>query len=296
MIDDLLIKQEAETRGITVNDEAVENTVQDYFGYDPTQVALIGTPATETPVPDPTNTPFVSPTPSSTPLPTATPTEIPAEATVEVTAEATEDVIATATIPPSPTPSKEERLEDFEKSVDLFRENLRSASDTNNAQIDAFFERQTLRDALLEEVVTTDNMALYVNARHILVDTEEEANEIIAALESGEPFASLAQARSTDTGSGARGGELGWASIANYVPEFKEAVTNGEIGAILDPVESQFGFHIIQVRAREEREIEGSEREQLRQIEFAEWVENLREENEDNISTNDKWPNFLPAN
>lgn len=309
MINDVLIRQEAETRGIILDDESIESVVNTYFGYDPTQVALIGTPATETPIPDPTNTPFVSPTPSPSPLPTSTPTATAtpevtaevemtdeAEATAEVTAEATDDVMATATLPPVPTQSQEDRLNDFETAVDLFRENIGDTANVSNEAIDALFERQAWRNALLEVVVTTDDMATFANVRHILVETEEEANELIAALQNGESFASLAQARSTDTGSGQRGGELGWAAISNYVPEFEAAIVAATIGDIVGPVESEFGFHIIQVRAQEEREIEGDERDRLRLTEFARWLENLREENDANITTNDNWPDFLPTN
>jgi peptidyl-prolyl cis-trans isomerase D len=315
MIADVLVRQQAAERGITVNDEAIQNQVNDYFGYDPTEVALIGTPATETPIPDPTNIPFVSPTPSSTPLATATPTatatveataEVTAEATVEATqdaeataessAEVTPEVMGTATLPPVPTQSQEERLEDLNTAVDLFRENIRDTANVGNAAIDAFFEREALRNALLEAVVTTDTTAPFVNARHILVETVEEANEVIEALQNGESFASLAQARSTDTGSGQRGGELGWTAASGFVEEFATAILAAPIGEIVGPVETEFGFHVIQVRAREDREIEGSERDQLRQVEFTRWLENLREENEANIQINDNWVNYIPTN
>ncbi len=149
---------------------------------------------------------------------------------------------------------------------------------------------------MLDAVVTTDTTATFVSSRHILVETEEEALEVIAALESGESFAALAQARSTDTGSGSNGGELGWSPVGSYVPEFQDAVSTAEIGSIVGPVESEFGYHIIQVRAREEREIEGDQRDQLRNAEFQRWIEAKREENEANIEINDDWPSYLVTN
>jgi peptidyl-prolyl cis-trans isomerase D len=298
MINDVLIQQEAEKLNLTVDEVAIEDAVNNYFGYDPTEVAMIGTPETETPVPTVTNTPFVSPTPSNTPLPTSTPTATPeatAEVTAEATGEATAEVMETATLPPVPTQSQEERLTEFEETVDLYRKNIRDTADVSNAAIDALFEREALRQALLESVVTTDTTTMYINARHILVETEEEANEILAALNNGESFATLAQARSTDTGSGQRGGELGWTAAENFVGEFQTAALEAPIGAIVGPIETEFGFHIIQVSGREERDIEGSERDQLRQAEFAQWVEALREANEPNITINDNWVNFIPA-
>ncbi|MCA9912968.1 MAG: peptidylprolyl isomerase, partial [Anaerolineae bacterium] len=114
------------------------------------------------------------------------------------------------------------------------------------------------------------------------------------ALAAGESFADLARARSIDTGSGARGGELDWAPVARYVPEFQDAVLNAPIGEIVGPVETDFGFHIIQVRAREDREVEGSELDTIRQAEFSLWMSDLRAANEENITINDNWPNYLP--
>jgi parvulin-like peptidyl-prolyl isomerase len=89
-------------------------------------------------------------------------------------------------------------------------------------------------------------------ARHILVDSRRQANDLIAELEDGADFAALAQEHSTDTGSGAQGGELPQFGRGQMVPEFEEAVFDGEIGEILGPVQTQFGFHIIEVLERNE--------------------------------------------
>lgn len=299
MVDELLIQQAAEERNITVDEETIDNQINDFFGYDPTQVALIGTDPTETPIPTETPTPFVSPTPTNTPLPTSTPepTAIP-ETTPEVDAEGTEEAVVSepeelATLPPSPTPSQEERLENFEEAVEIFRENLRDANGVNNAEIDALFEREALREALRQDLFGESDMTTYVNARHILVETEEEAQTIIEQLNNGAIFSEIARAQSIDTGSGNQGGELDWSPASNYVPEFRDATLNLAIGELSAPVESEFGYHIIQVRGREEREVTGNQLEQVRQAQFFEWLENYREENDDNININDNWPDFL---
>lgn len=88
-------------------------------------------------------------------------------------------------------------------------------------------------------------------ASHILVATEDEANAVKDRLDAGENFAALATELSTDTGSGAAGGDLGCAPSANYVTEFADALTAAEVGVPTDPVESEFGFHIILVREDE---------------------------------------------
>jgi peptidyl-prolyl cis-trans isomerase C len=84
-------------------------------------------------------------------------------------------------------------------------------------------------------------------ARHILVDTQEEADEIVAELEDGGDFAQIATERSNDPGSGAAGGDLGPAPRGQYVPEFEAAVWDSELNEVVGPVETQFGFHIIEV-------------------------------------------------
>lgn len=85
------------------------------------------------------------------------------------------------------------------------------------------------------------------HARHILVPTEQEAKDLIAKIKAGSKFEDLAKAHSKD-GSAANGGDLDWASPANYVPEFSNAMValkKGEVTAA--PVKSQFGYHIIKL-------------------------------------------------
>ncbi|MGI4777263.1 MAG: foldase protein PrsA [Janthinobacterium lividum] len=85
-------------------------------------------------------------------------------------------------------------------------------------------------------------------ARHILVETEDEARKIIADLNKGAKFEDLAKKLSKDPGSGANGGDLDWAAPASFVPEFSEAMMKlgkGQTTAV--PVKSQFGYHVIRV-------------------------------------------------
>lgn len=89
-----------------------------------------------------------------------------------------------------------------------------------------------------------------VCASHILVETKGEAEAVIERLESGEDFAVVAQEVSLDRGSGADGGSLVCASPAGYVESFAEATMTAPIGEITEPVESEFGFHVIVVEDR----------------------------------------------
>lgn len=85
-------------------------------------------------------------------------------------------------------------------------------------------------------------------ARHILVEKEADAKNILADLKKGKKFEDLAKAKSTDKGSGANGGDLGWANPSDFVKEFSDAMTKLPKGKITDvPVKSQFGFHVIKL-------------------------------------------------
>jgi peptidyl-prolyl cis-trans isomerase C len=83
--------------------------------------------------------------------------------------------------------------------------------------------------------------------RHILVEKEDEAKEIIAALQKGEKFEKLAE-RSKDPGSKANGGDLDWNAPANFVKPFSEAMVKLEKGKFTaQPVQTQFGWHVIKL-------------------------------------------------
>lgn len=85
------------------------------------------------------------------------------------------------------------------------------------------------------------------NASHILVPTEQEAQEILGLLEEGADFAELARERSQDPGSGPNGGTLGWFSAGMMVQPFDEAVMAMAVGEVAGPVRTQFGFHVIRL-------------------------------------------------
>ncbi|HEX2147771.1 MAG TPA: peptidylprolyl isomerase [Pseudorhizobium sp.] len=89
-----------------------------------------------------------------------------------------------------------------------------------------------------------------INARHILVKTEDEAKEIITQLDGGKDFAELAKEKSEDSNK-SDGGDLGWFTKGRMVPEFEQAAFALEKGAYTKtPVQSQFGFHVIKLEDR----------------------------------------------
>ncbi len=85
-------------------------------------------------------------------------------------------------------------------------------------------------------------------ARHILVETEQEAKDLVASLKKGGVFEKLASERSIDTGSKSNGGELGWSSAAVYVKPFSDALTKLKKGETTSqPVQTPFGWHVIRL-------------------------------------------------
>ncbi|HEY4199083.1 MAG TPA: peptidylprolyl isomerase [Devosiaceae bacterium] len=86
-----------------------------------------------------------------------------------------------------------------------------------------------------------------VQASHILVNTEEDAKAIKAQLDGGASFEDLAKEKSIDPSAKQNGGDLGFFSKGQMVPEFEAAAFSMDVGKISDPVKSQFGWHIIKV-------------------------------------------------
>ena len=90
-------------------------------------------------------------------------------------------------------------------------------------------------------------MAKSVNAAHILVNSEKDAQNILARLEKGESFEALAK-RFSKCPSKSKGGTLGWFGKGDMVPEFEYAAFNAKKGEVVGPVKTQFGYHLILVK------------------------------------------------
>jgi peptidyl-prolyl cis-trans isomerase C len=120
-----------------------------------------------------------------------------------------------------------------------------------------------------------------VHARHILVETEDEAKAVKAELDKGADFAELAKKKSKDPGA-SDGGDLGFFTKDQMVPEFSEAAFKLEPGKVSDPVKSQFGWHIIKVEEKRSRkapdfdQVKGQIETYVTRKAQAEYVEKLR--------------------
>lgn len=142
----------------------------------------------------------------------------------------------------------------FQQALDQYgvsMETVRSDIRVNLTARKIAEQQINISDQQLEEYFNANqsefNISDEAEARHILVDSLEEANEIIGLLDQGSDFAELAKERSKDPGSKDQGGNLGFFKPGAMVPEFDEAVFSMEIGQISEPVETMHGFHIIEL-------------------------------------------------
>jgi len=90
---------------------------------------------------------------------------------------------------------------------------------------------------------------MWATARHILVNTEEKCNELKALIDNGEDFGEVAKANSSCPSS-ADGGDLGKFGPGAMVPEFDKAIFSGEVGVVYGPIQTQFGYHLIDITGR----------------------------------------------
>lgn len=144
----------------------------------------------------------------------------------------------------------EQSVKDVRKADQLTMENDRRGY-LSGVALQAVIQGAVTDEALqaaYDAKYTNASPAREYNAAHILVADEAKALELKAELDAGGDFAALAKANSIDTGSGANGGDLGWFGLGMMVAPFEEAVVAAEIGKMVGPVKSDFGFHLIMVK------------------------------------------------
>ncbi|GAB4441859.1 MAG: hypothetical protein Kow0031_23910 [Anaerolineae bacterium] len=278
MVTERLIEAEAEKRGLTVSEDEITESINRLLAGRRGGLTALAAQETSTAVANAEATAALwTPTPTFTPSPTLTSTQ------------ATTQPVATPANTPTPAPTPTPNIinqTDLSADYTNWINQVTDITGISEAQYRSYIRqnliREKLRDALGEETPKTAQQA---NARHILVETEDEAKEVVARLEAGEDFAALAEELSLDTGSAANGGELGFAPQGRFVEAFDEAVFSLPIGQISDPIETQFGWHIIEVLAREEMELTPADYAQEQRAAFATWTSQARQ----NAQIEDLW-------
>jgi parvulin-like peptidyl-prolyl isomerase len=222
-----------------------------------------------------------TPTPTLTPSPTIT---------------ASEEITPTAPVEtpvPQPTPTlnvigQDTLQTEYQNWLDTLSEEVGINEDQYRQIVRTFVLREKLGESQAEEVPREAEQA---RARHILVETEEEAQEVVDRLEAGEEFADLAVELSTDTGSAAEGGDLGFVPRGRFITPVDEAVFTLPIGEISEPIESQFGWHVIEVLERDVRELSPVDYQQSQRLALRNWLDEARLEAEiQDLWTPDKAP------
>ncbi|MCF3942027.1 peptidylprolyl isomerase [Oceanobacillus alkalisoli] len=167
--------------------------------------------------------------------------------------------------------------EEIETAKEQFGENFdmvlqQSGFQSEEDYADVLYLSLLQEQALAEDIEVTDEeieqhydrSKIEIDAQHILVADEETANEVKEKLDDGEDFGELAAEYSTD-GSAQDEGNLGYFSAGSMVPEFEDAVFNMEVDEISEPVQSEYGFHIIKVN-------------DIRDVEDVEELEDVKED------------------
>jgi len=286
LIDDRLIRAEAAARGITVSAEELDQAWEEFFGFYPEGTptpTITNTPSPTVPSPTPDLTREANQTATQaavltaaptltvtlTPSPTFTPTVPP---TASSTATAGPSPTPTGTATPRPTATVF-TTQGFATEVKAYGDDVRAQTGLSEADIRYLLEsrlyREKLQAVLGADVPLTQEE---VNARHILVADEATAQEVLGRLRAGEDFFSLAAEYSIDTSNNLEGGDLGWFGRGMMVAPFDEAAFNLPINEYSEPVETTFGWHIIQVMQRREAIRTASELETARAQALTDWL------------------------
>jgi peptidyl-prolyl cis-trans isomerase D len=322
LTEDLLIRQEAASLGITVTEEEIDLRLQQMYGFYPdgtptpsrTPTAYV-TPtynatqlfwqatrslptATETATPEVTAT--IDLTPSATLEPTATFTAtIEATATLEPSATTTEipatptSSVPTATSTPEPT-STPYTLEGYMQAMANYLADYKAYGFTQEdyrRTIESLILREKLTDHLSKEAKRESTQ---VWARHILVGTLEEAETVLERLKAGEDFYDLAAELSIDTSNKDSGGDLGWFGRNQMVEEFEKAAFALSVGDTSEPVATNYGFHIIQLLGKQTIPMSDYEWETEKSTYLTDFLTAQQSERTD-IETFDLWMDVVPS-
>jgi len=259
MVEERIIAMEAQKRGIKVSEQEIDQFLESQFGFFPN-----GTP-TESPTPVTYGTPTFSPsqvallhyTPTPTISPTATETAEPKINTPTPTGPEKSPTMTPTPLQITPTSSASVPTATPEPTATVYTKDL---YDTNLKEYYATLESANVSEQALREYVRYYLIRLKLQdaynlvpekseqvwARHILVNTEADAKLVLNRLASGEDWAKIAAEVSIDTGTKDNGGDLGWFGKGKMVKPFEDAVFALKAGEISAPVQSDFGWHVIQ--------------------------------------------------
>lgn len=242
LVQESLVRQEAERRGIVVTPDGVQQAIEQYFGYD-------RNPAT--PTPQPTATPPLTPTQVLTPTPTAVPL-------------------------PTPTPMTEE---DFLRLYATYRNETLKPLGISEQQYRSWIEAMLLLDKLMEQMsAEVPAVAEQVKLRLLSGEGEEQANELAARWDAGEDFQALADELTESEEVNGYGRELNWLPRSvleeGLGPELADLAFSLAVGERSQPTLGLDGvqYNIIEVVGHEERDLDPLVHRQFAEEAFQEWL------------------------
>lgn len=291
MIDEILIRREADALGIAVSDEDVDRFIQDQLGFvsdDPVSTPTLFPTALATSTLSPPQLTIVPQTPTPTDSPTST-----ASSTPEITSTPTLIPSPTTVLSPTftPTPYTEDA---FIQDLSNIYETYRTETGLTEQELQDVIRYQLIRERMTAEIGKDVPLVQdQVWARHILVADETTARQVLDQLESGVDWNQLAAEFSTDTATASTGGDLGWFGQGMMFQEFEQAAFNLNTGQLSEPVQSPAGWHIIQLLGKEPRSLSETDYQQLLSTNFSDWLTTTRQAA--NIQTFDLWTEVVPT-
>ncbi len=239
MVEDQLYLQAAEGRDLDISDQAVEGFVLQQFAPEGGELA--------TPYPEPTLIPTRAAWATET-----------AEAQATTNAQAAATPVSAAPVPATPvseaTPDPDAAAAEARNDYSAFRDVVFDSANISEEEYYRLVARPQLARELVSSAIggNVPQTSEQVHAFHILVSTEDLARELYERATSGADFQALARTNSIDETPAATGGDLGWFTAEAMVEPVTDAAFSLEPGDISEPVESQFGWHIIYVEDRAE--------------------------------------------
>lgn len=265
LIQDELIRQEAAKRNITVSADEIDQQLEQFIGY---------ARATPTPTagPSPTATQTSTPTTVPTVTPTFTPSPSPTGPITPTTPTPTPTVGPTDTPEPTSTPMS---FEGYQTEKKKYFDDLSKQVQVSESDVRRFIEGALLRNKLQKAIgETAPTTAEQVHARHILVDTMDQANQVEDRLKKGEDFAKLAVELSKDPGSKEQGGDLGWFGRGQMIQAFEDAAFGLPVNQVSQPISTTYGVHVIQVLAHEQNHpLDATALQQAQTTAFTDWLQ-----------------------
>jgi parvulin-like peptidyl-prolyl isomerase len=195
---------------------------------------------------------------------------------------------------PQPPLNPTEMAQAFQEERDNYFGQAGDIARMGQADVIATFAEQALQikvyEALTKNVPTQGQQ---VKVRHILVDSLEKANALLAQIQGGASFADVAKANSQDATSAVNGGDLGWSPHGVYFPEFEDAIWKVTPGTLIGPIKTPVGFHLILVEGREVRPLTEADLIRERDAVYRQWLQQARDKA--NVQIVDNWQALIPA-